>query len=149
MRGRGRQDSQFNEWTQLYNFWEPGSPTQARSLSQWDNCFFLNGEAAGDQGLMWSHPSPGHIHTLEDSIWWSGMWMASKEIGLEDLPSQGESLKALINVISILQIHPTVTSITICLETQNVKNEGWLSLISAIYCVALNKLYNLSAFPYF
>ena len=82
--------------------------------------------------------------------------MRSKETGLESAPNQGENFKALINIISILQICPIVTSIMICLETQNVKNEEgvgnrstWLNLISATYCVALYKLYNFSAFPYF
>lgn len=121
-RERESESSQSRKWTQLHNLGKPGSPTQESSLSQCAEVFLSQWKGSSRPRTIWPHPSPGHIHTQEDLIWWSGMWMMSKGIRL-DTSSQEESLKASIN-ISILQIYPTVISITIGLETQRVKRWG-------------------------
>lgn len=60
------------------------SQTPDLKLVQW---FPLHEQTAGEQGLTWPGQSPGHIHMLKDSIWWSGMWIESNEIALEEPPN--------------------------------------------------------------
>ena len=53
-------------------------PSRVPCLSE-EKWLRLNGEAAGDWGLMWPHLPSGHIHPLVDPVGCSATWMESKE----------------------------------------------------------------------